>query len=171
MAGRVFMVLDVESIGLHGEAFAFAYVVVDESGTELRSGYAACSPDAAVGTDEDRAWVTANVPNLTVTCGSPREVRDRFWAAWEQEKARGVTLVAEYGWPVEARFLAACIDDDPTTRRVEGPFPLHEVATAVLASGTESLAESERKPRELPKHHPVADARKSARVFTASLRR
>jgi hypothetical protein len=168
-ANRRYMVFDVESVGLHGEGFAFGFIVVDENGAELRTGYDACPPETAEGSDESRRWIGENLPYLPPTCASPREVRARFWKAWEEERAKGAVLVAENGWPVEARFLAACIDDDPTERIPGGPFPLHEVSTALLATGQDPMAEYDRKLDELPRHHPVADARQSARLFTECL--
>lgn len=164
-----YMVFDVESVGLHGEGFAFGFVVVDENGTELRTGYEACPPEAAEGEDEGRRWIGENLPYLPPTCETPREVRDRFWDIWEEERAKGALLVAENGWPVEARFLAACVDDAPEERAPSGPFPLHEVSTALLGAGKDPMAEYARRPDELPRHHPVADARQSARLLVECL--
>ena len=171
MAEGRYMVLDVESVGLHGEGFAFGFVVVDENGSEIRTGYEACPSETATGSDDGRAWIAENLPYLPTTCASPGEVRNRFWSAWEEELAKGAILVVENGWPVEARFLAACVDSDPVARLAAGPFPLHEVSTALLASGQDPMAEHGRKPEELPKHHPVADARQSARLLVQCLAR
>jgi molybdopterin/thiamine biosynthesis adenylyltransferase len=57
-----FMVFDVESVGLHGEGFAVAWVVVSSEGERLGEGCMACDPDQCEGTNENRQWVTANVP-------------------------------------------------------------------------------------------------------------
>lgn len=165
-----FMVFDVESIGLHGEGFAVGYVVVDESGQEIDQGYFACEPYWADGDPEGRAWVNDNViPHLqAATHEFPHEVRAAFSAAWLRWRAEGCLLVADCGWPVEARFLAACVEQ----RRLgqwEGPYPLHDVATTRLAAGLDPLAIEPRRPSELPAHHPTADARQSARLWLEAL--
>jgi hypothetical protein len=166
----LYMVFDVESVGLHGEGFAVGFAVVTREGEELDRARFACDPSAAQGASSDRRWVAENIPPIEVTHSTPRAVRDAFWSAWEVVKARGAVLVADCEWPVEARFLAACVDDDPEARRWGGPYPLHEVATARLAAGLDPLAIVDRLPSEEPKHCPLADARQSARLFVEALR-
>ena len=39
-----FMVFDVESVGLHGEGFAVAWVVVNIDGEKLDEGCLSCNP-------------------------------------------------------------------------------------------------------------------------------
>ena len=46
----IFMVFDVESIGLHGDGFAVAWVVVNRSGQRLGEGCMACPRDLCAGT-------------------------------------------------------------------------------------------------------------------------
>lgn len=171
---ELFMVFDVESVGLHGEGFAVGWVVIDRDGKELDEGLFACSPDLARGDDGGRKWVSENVkinPDETVECDSPSDVRGEFWGYWGNWKARGAVLAADCCWPVEARFLAACVDDQPATRGWDGPYPLHDVASVRLAAGLEPLATVERLPAELPQHDPLADARQSARLLIEALDR
>ena len=164
-----YMVFDVESIGLHGEGFAVGWVVIDEAGTEIGAGMFACYPSEAMGAASDRAWVAANCPTLPVNCSTVYEVRAAFWQAWLKEKDLGAALVADCAWPVEARFLAACVDQAPNGRRWEGPYPLHDVASARLAAGLDPLATVERLPSEEPKHNPLMDARQSARLWLEAI--
>lgn len=166
---RRYMVFDVESIGLHGGAFAVGWVVIDGDGAELDCGMLACSPDMAIGADSDRAWVAANCPALPVNCASAAQLRATFWREWLREKANGAVLVADCAWPVEARFLSACVDQDADGRRWEGPYPLHDVASVRLAAGLDPLATVDRLPNEEPKHHPTTDARQSARLFVEAI--
>lgn len=166
---KLFMVFDVEAVGLHGEGFAFGYVVVNRAGKTLDQSMAACPPDQAAGDPDGRAWVRDNVPALHTGCSTPREVRDEFWRSWTHWKAEGAVLVADCAWPVEARFLAACVDDAPHERAWEGPYPLHDVASVLLALGRDPLKENERLPSELPAHHPAKDAQQSARLLIAAL--
>ena len=157
------------SIGLHGEAFAVGWVVVDAAGGELSSGRAECWRDNAKGRLPDRAWVDQHIPVGNINCSTPAEVRAAFWSAWKTERAKGAVMVADCCWPVEARFLIACVDVDPEERRWLGPYPLHDVATARLSAGLDPLGTEERLPNELPKHCPLADARQSARLFLEAL--
>jgi hypothetical protein len=181
-APPLFMVFDVESIGLHGEGFAVGYVIVDsETGREEDAGLFHCSPDRADGRPAGRDWIEANVPDLADCCPgnphhnlpdprtAPRHVRDLFWWAWERWKANGAILAADCPWPVEARFLLACVADDPIAREWQGPYPLIDVASVRLAAGFDPLATVDRLPDELPAHNPLADARQSARLLIEAL--
>ncbi len=167
----LYMVFDVESIGLHGEGFAVGYRVIRSDGetpygkTEERY---ACLPRWAAGDQEGREWIEKNCPPIPVNCGYPNEVRRRFWRDWQDWKARGAVLVADCAWPVEARFLAACVDDDPDTRRWEGPYPLHELASFMVAAGMDPMATYDRLLTET-QHDPLGDARQSARLLLAAL--
>jgi len=163
---KLFMVFDVESVGLHGEGFAVAWVVVDETGKRIASASYHCNPDDAVGHDDNRKWVAANVTVPPVGyCRHPSHVRNEFWRAWAYANERGATLWAECSWPVETRFLAACVDDDFESRQWSGPLPLHDIATLRLAAGLDPLATVERLPDELPAHNPLTDATQSARLL------
>ena len=166
---ETFLVFDVESIGLHGEGFAVGYVVVDRAGRELESGLMAANPNIALGANEDHLWVAANVPAMDYTFKSPKEVREAFWAVWERWRDTAV-LVADCAWPVEARFLQRCVDQDYPHRNWRGPYPLHDLASVLLAKGIDPLAINQRlAPLELPAHNPLADARQSARQLVTAL--
>lgn len=162
------MVFDVESVGLHGDAFAVGYVVVDEDGKEIEFGLQACDPSFCRGTRTDHAWVVKNVPDIAGD-GDPAELRSWFWEAWRRWSFQAV-LWADCGWPVETRFLALCVDDAPLERTWTAPYPVHEIATAALLSGANPIVEHERLPGELPAHNPLHDARQSARLLLGYLK-
>jgi hypothetical protein len=166
----LYCVLDCESVGLHGETYAYGYALVTEGGETLESGYGACSSILAEGTPEDRTWIEKNIdPNLPEpTVKSPREVRSSFWKMWSRHKNNGVILAADCPWPVEARFLLDCVRDDPT-RTPDGPYPLIDVSSVLLASGKDPLGDYKRLEDELPVHNPLADAKQSARLFIEAL--
>lgn len=166
---RNIMVFDVESIGLHGEGFAVGFVVLDADGNQHDCGAYACPPSAARGSQQGHEWVRTNCPTLTVTHQSPWQVRSAFWRKWQEWKAKDAFLAADCCWPVEARFLVQCVDDHPTEREWQGPYPLHDVASILLARGQDPLAKRERLPDELPEHDPLADAKQSARILRAVL--
>lgn len=177
------LVFDVESVGLYGEGFAVAWVVL-LSGGRVSEGWAYCDVSAARGSEDGRKWVKGNV-QLTqpesfpapLKCVKPRAVRDVFWGIWQQEKAQGASLWADVAWPVEARFLIECVEDVRLTphgpvpgvsrREQEGPYPLLDISTALVIAGDAVSWDDERRPDELPEHHPLADARYSARLLTS----
>ena len=182
------LVFDAESVGLHGEAFAVAAVVIDaDSGEEIASMYAACDSAKAQATPGDeiaaRAWLAVNcLPHLPPPNRStPGEIRDTFWHFMQLHARRGQGVVwADCGWPVEARFLIACAEDDMVNREWTGPYPLYEITTLedMLGLGAsrrlpdrQRALDLRRQPNELPEHNPLADARYSARRLWHCLRR
>jgi len=171
MSIELFMVFDVESVGLHGEGFAVGWTVVNRSGEELSCGCIDCRPETVNGSRSGREWIVEHVPELNSTHGSPRELRKDFWGEWQMWKHRGAILAADVPWPVETRFLAACVDDDYAEREWQGPYPLIDVASVRLAVGFDPLATEDRRPDELPIHDPLADARQSARLLIEALAR
>lgn len=170
MRAPYYMVFDVESVGLHGEGFAVGWVVVDRDGMERDYGYYACPMEMAAGDEDGRQWVAENCPPIPSTDTTATIVRRRFWERWLRWKEHHAILVADFGWPVEARFLAACVDDEPNNegKPWQGPYPLHELASFMVAAGLDPHATRERLESE-PLHHPVGDARHSARLLIDAL--
>jgi hypothetical protein len=175
------MVFDVEAVGLHGEGFAVGYVVIDtKTGEEVDSGIAIAHEDLSPGLPDDRDWIKKNVvPALetyvprvraskpVATMTAP-DVRLFFWELWRFWRAQGAWLAADVAWPVEARFLAACVDES-RGRAEKGPYPLIDIASVRFGAGLDPLAHEDRWPTELPAHNPLADARQSARLLLKAL--
>lgn len=178
---KTYMVFDVESVGLHGEGFSVGYVVIDR-GEEVESGYFKTRPDNAKGTNFDYEWIKENVlpvmdtNSLTSTYSNglgatdTKTMRNSFWHRWMSWKSQGAVLVADCLWPVEARFLIDCVNDDPINRNWDGPYPFIDVSSVRLAKGFDPLGTEERKENEKPAHHPLADARQSARLLLEALK-
>lgn len=166
-----FFVFDVESVGLHGEAFAVAGGIYINAAAQ--SEFRFCCPlEEAKGDDDDREWVKANVPVIEITHRHPAAVREAFWSEWEKAKKRypGIAMAGECIWPVEAGFVAACIRQEIADRKWSGPYPFHEIASVMLAAGMDPMATYEREESEKPAHEPLADARQSARLLATALR-
>jgi hypothetical protein len=159
------MVFDVESIGLYGEAFAVGWVVVNEAGTELGEGLLCCNPSECEGTDANRAWVQNNVPEMPINCNSREQLINYFWDAWTTWAKLGAVLVADCGYPVETGFLKECVMANHDVREFTGPYPLHDLASILLACGRNPLTTNPRLPNELPHHNPLCDARQSKRLL------
>jgi len=167
----LYLVFDVESDGLHGEGFAVGWVAIEPDrvgGVPIlwEDGIAVAPAPTA------NAWIRENVlPHLPEpTHPDARSVRDAFWRVWDHWSAKGARLAADVAWPVEARFLAACVDDAPATRAWSGPYPLIDISSVRLAAGKDPLGEEARLAEELPAHNPLADARQSARLLAEALR-
>ena len=163
------IVFDVESIGIHGEGYAVGYVVCDSQMTPLSEGMFTYPPGRAHGSFDGHLWVRNLEYSLPVNCETPREVRTKFWEMWRYwvnlDKSESVYLWADCSWPVEGRFLIACIDDDRFVREWFGPYPLMDIAPLLLRAGKNPTAVYERLPEELPAHNPLHDARQSARIL------
>lgn len=173
---RLYLVFDVESCGLHGRGmrsgggFAVGWVVVKRGlRRTLAEGIAVADTTGWSLPD----WVRVNVmPALPKpTHENADDVRSRFWQVWMDWKQQGALLAADVAWPVEARFLAACVDDCRAEREWDGPYPLLDIASMRLAHGMDPLADVERRANELPAHNPLNDARQSARLLLEVLDR
>ena len=119
---------DVESNGLHGAAFAVAGVLISPSCNILSQFVARCP---IVG--EIDPWVAENVlrPMGTIdnTHDNDKFMRDAFWSWYIQTKPRAGIIVAANPYPVEARFLIDCQNDDLAGRSVEHPFPFYDLSS------------------------------------------
>jgi hypothetical protein len=166
---HLYFVFDVESIGLHGEGFAVGYVVKDIEGNEHDCGKFSCLPSNAVGGEDSYKWVRDNIPEMKPTHDAPWLVRAAFWRAWLKWKEKGAVMAADCPWPVEARFLAACVDDSPGVREWQGPYPLIDVGSVILANGGDPKGKFDRLESERPEHDPLNDARQSARLLIENL--
>lgn len=165
-----FFIFDVESIGLHGEAFAVAGGVYIDG--VAQSEFRFCCPiDSADGDADDREWVRKNVPVMNTTHGYPEGVRGAFWEKWEKAKLEypNIVMAGECIWPVETGFVSACIQDSKQGRTWNGPYPFHEIASIMLAAGMDPMAKYDREESEKPAHEPLADARQSARLLFKAL--
>lgn len=168
---KTLFVFDVESIGLHGEAFAVAGGIYLANGAVQEEFCFACPESEALGHPDDRKWVKENIPILETTHRTTRGIRDAFWQIWKRAKDAGCIMVADCGWPVETNFLRACVADDPEARKWSGPYPMFDASSFIAAAGDDPLGKNPRTPSEMPEHNPLADARQSARLISEALKK
>lgn len=172
------MMLDVESVGLHGEGFAWGVVVgeclPDGTFEEMAARWESCPVDSAYGDRDGLAWCRTNVPP-SVLCGTgyanPLALRHAFWLyyqAWT-ERYPDMWLAADCAWPVETMFLSTCVSDNPAERCWQGPYPLLDLSPLLAAAGENPTATHDRQEDERPAHHPLMDARQSARQYARVL--
>lgn len=170
-----FFIFDVESVGLHGEAFAVAGGIWTIDGKNIHEfAFHTDSWNVNEGIPGDREWIAKNVSvnEASKPMASQLDLCEAFWLQWERAKDnyKDIVMAVECGWPVEANILEDCIrGENPVSRNYSGPYPLHEIATFMLCAGMDPMATYGRQPEELPAHEPLADARLSARLLFESL--
>jgi hypothetical protein len=182
---RIFSV-DAEVDGLYGTAFAVA-VTVREDGVEI-ARFEARTPDEGV----TNPWVRENVlPALAgwvPTHSSSEELEEAFWAfyalhaleagEWGPSPRKDVAVIAMFGSPVESGLFRRCVERD-SSRTFQGPYPLHEVGTLLLALGEEQADSTEAYLKKYGleseydgvAHHPTYDAVTAAQVWEHALSR
>lgn len=133
---------DIESNGLHGEAFAVGAVLMDDhtpgassNQPPIISEFVARCP--LIGPIDP--WVEANVlPPMTdipETHPDGHAMRDAFWSWYLEARAQADLILVNNPYPVEARFLIACQEDDMASRGQDHPFPLIDLASLLYARG------------------------------------
>ncbi len=154
---------DIESNGLHGQAFAVAGVVIDAKGQTTDSFVARIKIDDNV--DE---WVKDNVMpvigDIGISHGNYQAMCDAFWRWFVAAQAKSDYVVISNGYPVEYRFMADCQDNDLDKRYWEHPFPILELPSLLI--GNQRISEASRlklittatSGRQLVRHHPMDDA-------------
>jgi hypothetical protein len=157
---NIFMI-DVESIGFHGEGFAVGIIVSNEKAKIIENVYFACHQDFARGTSDDRDWVKINVPKIKYDFDSPKSVRDAFWSMWEHYLGDSY-MMGDCPYPVETNFLNACLDDDPSRKSV---YPLLDLGSFLMCRGFNPVELHFRLDSELPVHHPLKDAMQATRLY------
>src|SRR3990167_10032615 len=144
---------DVEAQSLHGEGFAYGYVVVNvneatKEFTILEKGE--CY--SVLGAKEATNWVKENViPSLTLltpylekdlstlnTSSLPSEIvistkdlRDNFYKIYTKWKKQGAEFWSDVNFPVETNFLSAIVKDGNSSRDWDMPYPLLDVSNFV----------------------------------------
>lgn len=156
---KQYLVFDVESAGLYGKGFAFGYCVVDEKGKEIDAQFATSGIDSVQCSPDDLKWLKKNIPNdILYPEGQFKLTRAELKASFKAilKKYKDAMIFADCGYPVEARWLLACGCE---------VYPLHELATILMASGEDPVGKFPRLENEKPEHHPLCDARQSARLL------
>ncbi|HVX23785.1 MAG TPA: hypothetical protein VG992_00355 [Candidatus Saccharimonadales bacterium] len=154
---------DLESNGLHGEAFAVGAVVMDARGKVLDEFTARCD---IVG--EIDPWVRANVlpaiAEMPVTHKTYHDLQEAFWAWYVQAEPQADYVLVSNGYPVEYRFLLKCQDEDLDERYWQHPFPILDLTSLLMAAGQNpgtknALLTSIIAEHKFARHHPLHDAK------------
>lgn len=165
---------DLETNGLHGQAFAVAAIILDVSGQEVDKFVARIKIEGQV--DE---WVAENVipviEDIGITHNSYDEMTADFWKWFVDAQEKCDYVVVSNGYPVEYRFLIDCQNKDLKNRYWEHPFPILELPSMLIGAGM--VKDSDRlrfisgvvNSRAFVRHHPLDDAKATALTATAVL--
>jgi len=132
METRKILMLDIESDGLHGEAFAIGAVVaiISGEGVEIIDTFSGVAEVERI----ENEWVRENVLPALKDSGlkkfsSRKEMRDAFWDFYKKWKDQGAEIWGDVIWPVEANFFSQLIADGEGARDWDGPYPFHDLGT------------------------------------------
>ncbi len=158
---------DVESNGLHGDAFSVAGVLIDSDHQILSQFVSRCPIIGPVDT-----WVSENVlgpmKDIAISAPDALTMRNQFWLWYLAAKAQAQIIVAANPYPVEARFLIDCQNDDMPGRGFDHPFPFYDLSSMLYTMGyttpSKRRAYVEKAVRGLSgdPHNPLWDAKATA---------
>lgn len=162
------MMIDVESMGLYGMPISVGAVVIDLlTGEVMSEFYAGMRLPELHDVLEDDKWVLQHVvPAHRKTHSTLRALYADFWSYLQNWRSQA-DMWAHCQYPVESHFLRACVRNENYSMERIGtaPYPLFDLATYLWAHGFDPTAAFSRLDTELPAHHPLNDARQSARIL------
>ncbi|HSX45937.1 MAG TPA: hypothetical protein VLG27_02960 [Candidatus Saccharimonadia bacterium] len=159
---------DVETNGLHGDAFAVGAVVIGADNKTYSEFSGRCPTEGKI--DE---WVDANVlPAITdipTNFGSSHELREAFWEWYLEAEQQADYVLVSNGYPVEYRFLLKCQEENLAERYWQHPFPILDLTSLLLGTGQDTSSKSQLINRiiednDFKRHHPLHDAKIAALV-------
>jgi hypothetical protein len=173
--GENVFIIDVESIGIHGEPFSVAGGIYNiKTNKEIESFVFGIPRNIANGLPSDRKWVDENIPEFDYTKSfeSVDEMCQAFMEKWIAIKKQydGINMFAECPWPVEGRFLNTCVKTDISKYIFEGPYPLYDITSMMAIAGLDPMATYKRIESEKPAHNPLSDIRLSFRLLCHSVK-
>lgn len=131
--------IDVESNGLHGPAFAVGAVLIRLDGT-IVDEFAARSPIRGEVDPWVNKYVIPPMKDFAQTHRSAKAMRTDFWQWYKQAKEKADYMMVDNGYPVEARFMLSCQDENIDERYWDHSFPLLDLASLLIQVGVKPLA-------------------------------
>jgi len=156
--------VDAETDGLYGHVWAIGAVVLDGA-DEVARFAGQLDPDDTRFPPFRRGvtdpWVREHiVPVVDLPrFASHRLLIEAFWGFWMEHRESSIA-VADFGAPVEAGLFRVCVAQDEQARMFQGPYPLHELGTALLLAGLDPDCDRRGMSGrlDLVPHDPVDDA-------------
>jgi hypothetical protein len=157
---------DLETNGLHGEAFAIGAVIMGAAG-DISNQFTGRTN--IVGQVD--AWVEKNVlpavKDMPVTHVTYKDLREDFWRWFVPAQEEADYVLVSNGYPVEYRFLLKCQEENLQERYWQHPFPILDLFSLLIQAGDEPSTKN-KVPGEviqsqgfLP-HNPLDDAKAAA---------
>ncbi len=134
----VILVFDIEATDLFGDAIAIGGVLMNKSDGKVLSKFGGRCPMTSEPTVFVKEYVLPAIQDLK----SYDHQEDLFRAFWEWyykmthdegDMLDNVDVFVDFGYPLEARFLYEI--QKLVGKYWNGPYPLHEVSTLLLAIG------------------------------------
>ena len=135
-----FLFIDAETDGLYGSFLTVGVVVTDALGNIIQKAYYGIKKENMVIND---AWTKENVfPILSdyEACEDEDELLDKVWAIWMKYREEAYA-VADVMYPVESRLFMKCVMKNETERKYQGPFPMLDLSSMLMAAGYDPLAD------------------------------
>jgi hypothetical protein len=133
-------------------------VVIDPDGNEIDRFAGQVRDDMLILEDQ---WVIENiVPVVDLPpSDSPWDLCEEFWSFWLKHRESSL-CVADFGSIVEGGLMRVCVEHDLEERKWLGPYPQHELGTALLMAGIDpDISRRDFCGRsDLVQHDPVDDA-------------
>lgn len=166
MINKNLFFIDAESDGLYGKFLSVAVIIVNNEMEEIERHYWGISKENL---NIKSKWVQDNVLPIMgdyEKCRSETELLENVWHMWEIYKDNAY-VVADVIYPVETRLFEKCIQLSAKEREYQGPFPLIDLSSALLAKGIDPLKKRdelvERKGRT--QHNALNDVEMSIEIW------
>ncbi len=164
---------DLETNGLHGDAFAVGAVVMDAKGKILDQFTGRTKIIGQVD-----PWVEKNVlpaiKDMTITHRNHNDLREAFWKWFLPAESASDYVLVSNGYPVEYRFLIQCQEENLEERYWQHPFPILDLFSLIIQAGDVSSIKaklrSEMAQENLLPHNPFHDAITSAKAAFEAFR-
>lgn len=162
---------DLETNGLHGEAFAIGAIVMDGEGRVHDEFSARCRLTSRV---DD--WVKDNVlpaiADMPITHSTYEELREAFWEWYLKAEVRADYVLVNNGYPVEYRFLLDCQNANIEERYWDHPFPILELSSILLMTNQSSASLRKQVDPEYGHklHHPLEDSKLAIKIAFEAFR-
>ena len=155
-----FLCFDLETNGLHGQAFAIGALIIDAENT-IHDKFSA----RVKLTDAVDPWVKDNVlsviEDMVVTHDSYESMREAFWEWFVAAQEKSDYVLVSNGYPVEYRFLLDCQEAALDERYWQHPFPIID-STSLLLGLDVAKKDIPHSSRTFRQHHPFDDAHATA---------
>ena len=154
---------DLETNGLHGQAFAIGAVLMGADGETINEFTARTNIEGLID-----PWVEKNVlpaiADVTITHSSYEDMREDFWAWYLENKPKADYVLVNNGYPVEYRFLLDCQEANLDERYWQHPFPILDLTSLLVQHDHKTPIDKTKltNGEKYSLHHPLHDAKVAA---------